>query len=176
MTLLSTEIFQSINPFLVVTLTPLLVAFFAWLKRRNKEPSTPAKVGWGMLITAVAPVIMIFAVSATNGGVEKGTMLWLVGTYLFVSLAELFLSPMGLSLVSKLAPKRYTAMMMGGWFLAMSIGSKMAGVLSGLWESIEIVWIFVINCGSALLAAVLMGILTPRIRTIMEKHEKGKQG
>ena len=78
--------------------------------------------------------------------------------------------------VSEEHPKRYTAMMMGGWFLAMSIGSKMAGVLSGLWESIEIVWIFVINCGSALLAAILMGILTPKIRTIMEKHEKGKQG
>jgi len=87
-----------------------------------------------------------------------------------VTVGELCLSPMGLSLVSKLAPARLTALMMGGWFLATSIGNKLAGVLAGFWEKIPLVGIFSINLVAALLAAIAIGLMTPRIRRIMEEH------
>ena len=77
---------------------------------------------------------------------------------------------MGLALVSKLAPARVTALMMGGWFLATSIGNKLAGVLAGFWEKIPLVGIFSINLVAALLAAIAIGLMTPRIRRIMEEH------
>ena len=83
---------------------------------------------------------------------------------------ELFLSPMGLALVSKLAPQRVAAMMMGGWFLATAIGNKMAGVLASFWEAIPLVWIFVINGVSALAAALVIAAITPSIRRVMREH------
>jgi POT family proton-dependent oligopeptide transporter len=77
---------------------------------------------------------------------------------------------MGLALVSKLAPQRVTALMMGGWFLSTAIGNKMAGVLAGFWELIPLVWIFVINCVAAALAALVIALLTPWIRRVMKEH------
>ncbi|RMF56944.1 MAG: MFS transporter [Calditrichaeota bacterium] len=171
-TLISTELFQSINPFFVVFLTPLVVGFFGWLRRRNKEPSTPAKIAWGMVITAVSTLFMIAAVHVTHGGQFKASPWWLVGTYGVITVGELFLSPMGLALVSKLSPKRVTALMMGGWFLATAIGNKLSGVLAGLWEKIPLEGIFWINFASALGAALVIAALTPWIRRVMAEHEQ----
>jgi POT family proton-dependent oligopeptide transporter len=169
-TLVSTELFQSINPFFIIVFTPLVVAFFAWLRQRGKEPSTPAKIAWGMVITAVSTVFMIGAVVVSHGGLYKVSPSWLIGTYAVITVGELFLSPMGLALVSKLAPARVTALMMGGWYLSTSIGNKLAGVLAGFWEKIPLVGIFSINLVAALLAAIAIGLMTPRIRRIMEEH------
>jgi POT family proton-dependent oligopeptide transporter len=169
-TLVSTELFQSINPFFIIVFTPLVVAFFAWLRQRGREPSTPAKIAWGMVITAVSTVFMIGAVVVSHGGLDKVSPLWLVGTYAVITVGELFLSPMGLALVSKLAPARVTALMMGGWYLATSIGNKLAGVLAGFWEKIPLVGIFSINLVAALLAAIAIALMTPRIRRIMAEH------
>ncbi len=170
-TLISTELFQSINPFFIIIFTPLVVGFFAWLQRRGKEPSTPAKIAWGMLITAVSTLFMIGAVLVSHGGQDKVSPLWLVGTYAVITVGELFLSPMGLALVSRLAPARVTALMMGGWFLATAIGNKLAGVLAGFWEQIPLVGIFGINCGAALAAALAIAAMTPKIRRIMAEHQ-----
>ncbi len=170
-TLISTELFQSINPFFIIIFTPLVVGFFAWLRRFGKEPSTPAKIAWGMLITAASTVFMLGAVWVSGGGELKVSPWWLVGTYAVVTVGELFLSPMGLALVSKLAPARVTALMMGGWFLATSIGNKLAGVLAGFWAKIPLMGIFGINFAAALLAALAIALMTPRIRRIMAEHE-----
>jgi POT family proton-dependent oligopeptide transporter len=169
-TLVSTELFQSINPFFIIIFTPLVVAFFAWLRQRGREPSTPAKIAWGMVITAVSTVFMIGAVVVSHGGLDKVSPLWLLGTYAVITVGELFLSPMGLALVSKLAPARVTALMMGGWYLATSIGNKLAGVLAGFWERIPLLGIFSINLVAALLAAIAIALMTPRIRRIMAEH------
>jgi POT family proton-dependent oligopeptide transporter len=169
--LVSTELFQSINPFFIIIFTPLVVGMFGWLRSRNREPSTPAKIAWGLVITAVSTAVMIAAVLATHGGAQKGSMWWLVATYGVVTIGELFLSPMGLSLVSKLAPARVTALMMGGWFLATSIGNKLAGVIGGLWERLDLVWIFTINGVCALAAAGMIAMLVPWIRRVMSEHE-----
>ncbi len=171
-TLISTELFQSINPFFVVLLTPLVVAFFSWLRARNSEPSTPGKIAWGMVITAASTLLMIGAVWVTGGGASKASGWWLVGTYGVITVGELFLSPMGLSMVSKLSPSRVTALMMGGWFLATAIGNKLAGVLAGFWETIPLLWIFVINCVAALGAALAIAVMIPWIRRVMDDHQR----
>jgi POT family proton-dependent oligopeptide transporter len=135
--LLSTELFQSINPFFIVLFTPLVVAFFGWLRQRKREPSTPTKIFIGLLITALSTLVMVAAVAACNDGMTKSSAWWLIGTYGVITFGELCLSPMGLSLVSKLSPPRITALMMGGWALATSIGNKLSGVLASLWDSYD---------------------------------------
>jgi len=136
-TLWSTPLSQSINPGWVILLTPLVVAFFAFLRRKNKEPSTATKIAFGLLITALSVLVMVAAVYITNNGAEKASVWWLMGTYGVVTVGELLLSPMGLSLVSKLSPVRITALMMGGWFLATSIGNKLSGILATMWDGYE---------------------------------------
>jgi POT family proton-dependent oligopeptide transporter len=88
-----------------------------------------------------------------------------------VTVGELFLSPMGLSLVSKLAPTRVTGLMMGGWFLSTAIGNKLAGVVGGLWERVDsLETIFWINALSAFAAALLIAVMVPWIRRVMAEH------
>ena len=128
---------QSINPFWVIVLTPLIVACFTWLRRKGKEPSTPSKIAFGLLISALSVLVMIAAVKAGNNGTEKVSVWWLIGSYGVITIGELFLSPMGLSLVSKLSPVRITSLMMGGWFLSTSIGNKLSGILASKWDEYE---------------------------------------
>ena len=135
--LVSTEIFQSVNPFFVVTLTPLIVLFFTWLRRRGKEPTTPAKIGWGLVISALSTLVTVGAVMACHNGAEKASVWWLIGTYAVITVGELCLSPMGLSMVSKMAPAHIAGLMMGGWQLATSIGNKLSGVLAAMWDKYD---------------------------------------
>lgn len=170
----NTELFQSINPFWVVTLTPVVVAFFAFLRKRKKEPSTPAKIAWGMLISALSCLIMVAAVYASDNGALKVSAIWLIGCYGVITIGELFLSPMGLSLVSKLSPPRITALMMGGFFLSTSIGNKLSGILANTWYDYENkANFFLVNCGLLLIAASMGFILLKWLNTIMK--EKGVQ-
>jgi proton-dependent oligopeptide transporter, POT family len=133
----NTNLSQSINPGWVVALTPLVIAFFAFLRRKNKEPSTPTKIACGLFISALAVLVMVAAVKVNSNGAEKSSVWWLIGSYGVITIGELFLSPMGLSLVSKLSPVRITSLMMGGWFLSTSIGNKLSGVLASMWDKYE---------------------------------------
>lgn len=157
----ATNLTQSINPAWVILLTPLVVAFFTWLRRRNSEPSTATKIIFGVFISAISVLVMVSAVYVGSNGAEKVSVLWLMGTYGIITIGELFLSPMGLSLVSKLSPVRITSLMMGGWFLATSIGNKLSGVLSTLWDTYDdkanFFWVnFSLLMGSALIGFVLL--------------------
>ncbi len=168
----STPLSQSINPGWVILLTPLVVAFFAFLRGRKKEPSTPTKIAFGLLISALSVLVMVAAVYASNNGAEKASGLWLVGTYGVVTIGELLLSPMGLSLVSKLSPVRLTSLMMGGWFLATSIGNKLSGVLATLWDGYEHkANFFWVNFVLLLLATFLIFAMLKWLNKIMK--EKG---
>jgi POT family proton-dependent oligopeptide transporter len=169
--LVSSELFQSVNAFFVVMLTPLVVGVFAWLRRRGKEPSTPGKIAWGMFITGLSTLFMIAAAVITHNGAEKGSAMWLVGAYFVVTIGELCLSPMGLSMVSKLSPPRLTALMMGAWFLSTSIGNKLAGILSGLFNAFETkAYAFGINFLLALASCGLIMAMLPRLRKVMTKY------
>ena len=168
----NTELFQSINPFWVVALTPLVVGFFSLLRRRGKEPSTPAKIAWGMLISALSCLVMVGAVYAGGQGDVKVSAVWLIACYGVITVGELFLSPMGLSLVSKLSPVRITALMMGGFFLSTSIGNKLSGMLAKTWYNYEDKTnFFLVNFVLLLISASLGFVLLRWMNKIMK--EKG---
>lgn len=162
---------QSINPFWVIVLTPLVVAFFTWLRRKGKEPSLPTKIAFGLLISALSVLVMVAAVKAGNNGAEKVSVWWLVGSYGVITIGELFLSPMGLALVSRLSPPRITSLMMGGWFLSTSIGNKLSGILASKWDEyddkINYFWLnFILLGGAALFLFLLLKWLN---RVMQEK-------
>jgi POT family proton-dependent oligopeptide transporter len=169
--LYSTELYQSINPFWVVTLTPVVVGFFGFMRRRNREPSTPTKIAIGLIITALSALVMVGAVYATNGLDAKASAMWLFASYGVITIGELCLSPMGLSLVSKLSPPRITALMMGGFFLAISVGNKLSGMLSSLWETIpQKENFFLLNFGLVMGAAVLMFLMLRWLNRVMKEN------
>ena len=171
------EIFQHFNPIFIVFLTPLIIGFFAYLKKRNKEPSTPRKIGIGMIIASLGFVLMIFAslklISphdlAGQPAPFRVSPYWLINTYLIMTIAELFLSPIGISFVSKVSPPRFQGLMQGGWLFATAIGNKLLFVGSAMWVRIELwqVWsVFVVCC---ILSAIF-------IFSIMKKLERATKG
>lgn len=169
--LFSTEIFQSINPFFIVLLTPVVLSFFAFLRLRGKEPSTPAKIGYGLLVTGLSTLVMVGAVYSTDILHDKTSAIWLIGCYGVVTIGELFLSPIGLSLVSKVAPVRITSLMMGGWFLATSIGNKLSGVLSSLWDNYDNkANFFLVNFIICTIAGLAIFAMLRWLRGIISKH------
>jgi POT family proton-dependent oligopeptide transporter len=169
--LASAELYQSINPFWVIFLTPLVVAVFSFLARKKMEPSTPAKIAIGLLITALSALVMVMAVKTTDIENAKASSFWLFASYGVITIGELCLSPMGLSLVSKLSPPRITALMMGGFFLSTSVGNKLSGVLSSMWESYDDKSIFFfVNFLLVLPAAIIMFILLRWLNSVMKER------
>lgn len=170
--LYNTELFQSVNPFWVIVLTPVVVGFFMMLRRKGKEPTTPSKIVLGLFISALSCLVMVGAVYAGANGAVKVSALWLVAAYGVITVGELCLSPMGLSLVSKLSPPRITALMMGGFFLSTSIGNKLSGVLASFWYDYENkANFFIVNFGLLLLATLLGLSILKKLNRIMK--EKG---
>ncbi len=157
------EIFQSINPLFIVLLTPIVVGFFGWLRAKGKEPSTPKKIAIGMFIAAMAYVVMALGsmglpdfetIDPQQGGVpleaaRRVTPVLLIGTYLILTIAELFISPLGISFVSKVAPPQYQGIMQGGWLGATAVGNQLLFIGAILYESVPL-WItwsmFVVVC------------------------------
>ena len=176
---ISPEIFQSFNPLFVVALTFPVMGFFAWLKKKNIEPSVPKKIGFGMIIAAAGFIIlMISSLNLSSPHMLKGSPVpdaervssyWLISIYLVLTVAELFLSPMGLSFVSKVAPSRFQGLMQGGWLLATAVGNKLLFVGTLLWDKVELwqLWLVFILC--CLTSAAF-------IFSILKKLEKEGQG
>ncbi|MCX6318359.1 MAG: peptide MFS transporter [Bacteroidetes bacterium] len=162
---------QSINPVWVIVLTPLVIAFFTWLRRKGKEPSTPTKIAFGLLISALSVLVMVAAVKVSNNGAEKASVWWLIGSYGVITIGELFLSPMGLSLVSKLSPVRITSLMMGGWFVSTSIGNKLSGILASKWDQYDnkanYFWLNLILLG---LAAIFLFVILKWLNKVMKEN------
>lgn len=168
----ATNLSQSINPGWVILLTPLVVAFFTWLRRRNREPSTATKIAFGLFISALSALVMVGAVYAGNNGSEKASVIWLIASYGVITVGELLLSPMGLSIVSKLSPVRITSLMMGGWFVSTSIGNKLSGVLATLWDNYDQkANFFWLNFGLLMVAAIMCFAMLRWLNRVMK--EKG---
>ena len=132
----SVEDFQSFNPLFVVFLTPIVIAVFGWLRAKGIEPSTPKKIAIGMLIAAIGFAVMALgsfglpdSASVTAMGslpdAMKVTPFLLIGTYFILTVAELFISPLGISFVSKVAPPQYQGLMQGGWLGATALGNQL---------------------------------------------------
>ncbi|MDR1544793.1 MAG: peptide MFS transporter [Prevotellaceae bacterium] len=182
----SPELFQQFNPFFVVCLTPVSMAIFAALARRKKEPSTPFKIGLGMLVAAVGFMVLAFASfglasPADLPPVEAGqepigldaasrvSTNWLISTYLILTFGELLLSPMGISFVSKVAPPKYKGMMMGCWFAATAIGNYLVSVIAGIWETGMPLWsIWTVLITLCLISAVFIFSILKRLNKATE--------
>jgi POT family proton-dependent oligopeptide transporter len=166
----NTELFQSINPFFVVVLTPLIIAFFAFMRKRNKEPTTASKIMYGLLISALSTLVMVVAVNTSGNGIHKASAWWIIGCYGVVTVGELLLSPMGLSMVSKLSPVRLTALMMGGWSLATSIGNKLSSVLAKNWDKFDNkANYFWLNFALLMFAFLIMLFLLKRLNKVFKE-------
>ena len=172
--LLSTEIYQSVNPFWIIVLTPFIVGFFGFLKGKGKEMSTPSKFAWGTLIAGFSSLVMILACVSTNIYVDKVSSWWIVSSYGVFTISELFVSPVGLSLTSKVAPRRLTALMMGGWFITTSLGAKISGILAGFWDKFDNKAVFFsISAAAAVVAFFLLLPLTKRLnKVVVEAAER----
>jgi POT family proton-dependent oligopeptide transporter len=173
--LFSTELYQSVNPFWIVVLTPILVGFFGWLRARGKEPSTPSKIAWGTIISGLSFAVMIVPCLLTNIYQNKVSSAWLISSYGIFTVGELFLSPIGLSLVSKVAPRRLTALMMGGWFLTTSFGGKIAGILATLWDRFDNKAVFfAIPAVAAVVAGAALLPLTRKLSEVVDEANAAK--
>lgn len=171
--LISPEVFQSFNPLFIVALTPLVMGIFAWLSKNGKEPSSPRKIGIGMVIAAFGFILILVAslglVSPKEmsgvavAEVDRVSPYWLMSSYLILTIAELFLSPIGLSFVAKVAPPRFQGMMQGGWLLATAIGNKFLFVGSLLWGKIELYMLWGIFISCCFLAAVFIFSIMKRL-------------
>jgi proton-dependent oligopeptide transporter, POT family len=170
----NTELFQSINPFFIVAFTPLLIIFFAWRAKKGKPVSTASKFAWALVISGLSALVMVLAVmSVPSIYTHKTSSFWLFFTYGVFTVSEICLSPIGLSFVSKLAPPRLTALMMGGWFISTSLGGKVAGVMATFWDKMPDKRIFF---GIIAIAAILGGLLIFAKVKSLDKIVRDKTG
>jgi dipeptide/tripeptide permease len=164
------ELYQSFNPLFVIAFTPLVVAFFQFLVSRGRGVSTARKVFYGLVLTTLSLLLMVVAGLFSDGGSVKVSALWLIGFYAIVTLGELCLSPMGLSLVTKLSPKRLVGLAMGGWFLATAFGNNFSGFFGGIQHLMSPVAFFAVLAGLAAAAALFIYLLLPKLDAALQKY------
>lgn len=167
------QMFQQFNPFFVVALTPVSLAVFGALAKRGKEPSAPRKIGIGMLIAALGFAVMAFfsmglpMPNADGATVVTSNLLVspsvLINTYLVLTFAELFLSPMGISFVSKVAPPKYKGLMMGLWFGATAVGNYLVSIIGMLWGHMELWALWSILIVLCLISALFIFMMMKRL-------------
>ncbi|MGH7482156.1 MAG: peptide MFS transporter [Longimicrobiales bacterium] len=150
--------FQSLNPLYIIALAPVFAWLWVALSRRNAEPSTPIKFGIGLVLLAAGFVVMMGAMTAAMGGADVSPS-WLILAYLLHTLGELSLSPVGLSVVTKLAPRRMVGQMMGIWFMAASLGNLIAGLIAGQLGATEAIEAGAISPSQGLEAFTLVAIV-----------------
>ena len=179
------QIFQQFNPMFIIILTPIFVGLFSWLSSKKKEPSAPRKIGIGMIIAALGFVILLVGSlgltapsDLASHPLSESQMVspyWLINTYLVLTCAELFLSPMGISFVSKVSPPKYKGMMQGLWFAATAVGNYLTSVIGYLWEkvSLPVLWGILIIC-CALSALFIFSIMKRLERVTRESEEQLK--
>jgi hypothetical protein len=164
------ELYQSWNAFFVVLMTPLIMLYFGSLLRRGVDFSTARKIFAGMAITAVSAVFMGIAGIVGSDGASKVSGMWLMGFYAIVTVGELCLSPMALSLVTKLSPRRFVGLTMGGWFFATAVGNKFSGFLGVIQGSLPPTVFFFVIAGAVSLVAGYIYMVLPKLDTAIKKY------
>jgi POT family proton-dependent oligopeptide transporter len=157
--------FQAINPFLIFTLTPLVIALWAGQAARGREPSTVGKMAIGCIGIAAANLVLAAAALGLDGG--KAGWLWLIAYFVLLTLGELYVSPIGLSLVSKIAPSGLLSMMMGAWFLTVFFGALLGGWLGSLWEGMDKGGFFLLIAALAGGAGLAIAAAAPPLRRLL---------
>lgn len=181
-TAITPQIFQQFNPMFIIILTPVFVGLFSWLNSKKKEPSAPRKIGIGMIIAAIGFLVLL---SGSMGltppadltahpmtETDRISPYWLINTYLILTCAELFLSPMGISFVSKVAPPKYKGLMQGGWFAATAIGNYLVSIIGFFWEKVSLVALWGILIGCCALSAIFIFSVMERLEKVTRDSEE----
>jgi POT family proton-dependent oligopeptide transporter len=159
------ETYQFFDPFFIIVLTPILLSLFGRMNRRGTEPSTPVKIFIGMLIMSASMIVMV--VACLSGGDKDQNIMspsWLISTYFIVTIAEILISPMGQSFVSKVAPPRLQGLMMGGWFAATAAGSYGSGLLGKYYSDFSHHQYFLVLTGLLAVSAALVLVFLKKLR------------
>jgi POT family proton-dependent oligopeptide transporter len=157
-----------LNALFIIAFAPVFA--WLWVRLGDKNPSSPAKFGYGLIFLGIGFVVLVVGARLAASGVKVSPM-WLTITYLFHTIGELCLSPVGLSAMTKLAPARVAGMMMGVWFLGSSVGNFMAGTLARFYESMPVPLIFTIVASSSIGAGIVFWLLVKPIRRMMERRD-----
>ncbi len=166
--LVPSQYFQSLNPLFIITLAPLMSAFWVFLNSKKMEPNSVEKFNFALLFIGCSFLIMALAAHyAIKGNVSP---LWLIGAFLAATIAELCISPIGLSLVTKLAPAKFASLLMGCWFLSSFAGNLSAGVFAGYYEKIHHSVFFLMLAVAALITALILFLLTPVLKKWIGKY------
>ncbi len=159
--------FQAFNPFMIFAFTPFIVTLWAHQSRRGREPSTLTKMALGCFGVTAANVIL--AIGALQADVEKASWLWLFAYFVVITVGELYLSPIGLSLVSKISPARTVSLMMGVWLATSFFGNLLAGVLGSYWSTMDKPTFFLMIAGIAAVAGAIIALLRRPFRGLLER-------
>ena len=158
--------FQAVNPLFIMLLGPIFAEMWTGMGRKGKDPSIPAKMAMGLLLVSFGFVFMLGASKQTETA-GKAALMWVVAAYFFHTAGELCLSPVGLSMVTKLAPTRYASLLMGVWFIANAVANYLAGLIGGYAEQLgEFNLFMAITVATAAAGAVLLG-LAPVLKRMM---------
>ncbi|RYZ73848.1 MAG: MFS transporter [Proteobacteria bacterium] len=160
--------YQSFNPLTILIFAPILGIFWKWQAKSGSEPTSVTKMAIGCALLAVAFGIMIFAAITVGGG--RGSVGWLVATTLVLTIGELYLSPIGLSLVTKVAPARIVSMMMGMWFLSSAFGNYLSGYLGTYYEKMPKEYFFGLMAVLSVVAAIAMAAFNKPLRKTIGEH------
>jgi POT family proton-dependent oligopeptide transporter len=159
--------FQAFNPFMIFAFTPFIVALWSWQARRGREPSTVTKMAFGCFGIALANLVLV-AAAWTLGGGGKASWLWLFWYFAVLTIAELYLSPIGLSLVSKVAPAKILSLMMGVWLATSFTGNLAAGWLGSFWSSMDKADFFLMIAAIAAMAGLVIAAFNPLLRGMLK--------
>jgi proton-dependent oligopeptide transporter, POT family len=158
--------FQAFNPFMIFTFTPFIIAFWAWQEKRGIEPSTVTKMALGCFCAALSYLIM--AGAAWSAGGNSASWWWLFVYFVVITIGELYLSPIGLSLVSKIAPARMISTTMGLWLGTSFIGNFVAGWLGSFWSSMDKMSFFAMIAALAASAGVVIWSFNRPLKGVLQ--------
>jgi POT family proton-dependent oligopeptide transporter len=159
--------FQSVQPMFVIIFSPVFAWIWLSLARRKKEPSSPGKFMLGLFFVGLSFLLLMPAASIAQSNNIRVSPMWLVGVYFLHTVGELCLSPVGLSMVTKLAPPRIVGLMMGVWFLSIALGNKLGGFIAGMFDRFPLPKIFGAVAATTIIAAVVLALLIRPIRKLM---------
>lgn len=157
--------FQAFNPFMIFAFTPFVIAFWAWQARRRREPSTVVKMGLGCFGVALANLVLMIA--AWQAGAGQASWMWLLLYFAVITIGELYLSPIGLSLVTKVAPARVVSMVMGMWLATSFVGNFIGGWLGSFWSAIDRGQFFLMIAAVAAIAGIMIMAFDRPLRPIL---------
>ena len=164
--------FQSVNPFFIAVFTPFINVLWARQARAGREPNSVAKMAIGCVVLGVSFLVMMLPAQVVDAG-QLASMWWLIGSTAMLTLGELYLSPVGLSLVTKISPPRIVSMMMGFWFISSFFGNYLSGYLGTFWETMSKGSFFMMLAGISLATGVLMVALYAPLRRAIGDENRG---